>query len=113
MIPALIFLVELLISVTVFIWVAAMLGFADDAHRNQKAGLLGKSLVIAGMAIATIPLLTTLYAAMQYYFPEKFSVKVPLVQWLPLIIAMASFIAGRRIARLYDASYKKKGKTAH
>jgi hypothetical protein len=108
MIVALVFLVELLISVTVFIWIAATLGFADDAHRNQKATVAGKILVVSGVVLASLPFIATLYVGWQYYFSENFYEKMPLGWWFPILVAVISFAGGRRIAKRYDTSYKKK-----
>ena len=108
MIAALVFLVELLISVIVFIWVAAMLGFADDAHRSQKANGAGKFLVVSGIALASLPFIATLYVGWYYYFSENFYEKMPLGWWFPMLVAVIAFAGGRRIAKRYDTSYKKK-----
>lgn len=108
MLPVLIFLAELLISVLVFIWIASMLGFADDAHRNQKARFSGKLLVIAGISVASLPLLATLYTIWQYYLSENPPKETPLIWWIPIVVTLICFPGGIKIAQWYDTSYKKK-----
>jgi len=95
---------EFIFSIIVFIWIIAMLGFADEMHRNRKANLAGKITVILCVSVALFPILCTLWVGWKYYFSATFA-EVPFGLWLPVLFLLICIPVCAFFIYLYKKSY--------
>lgn len=106
MLTLFILLAELIGSTVALVWITAMLGFADEMHRSQKASVLGKVIAFMCMITACFPLIMTGWLGWKYYFSDTLWSDVPFGWWLHVIVSLVCFPACWGMIYLYDASYK-------
>jgi hypothetical protein len=103
LLPALAILVESGLSLVGLIWVTAMLGFADEAHRSQTASLFGKGLATLCVLTALLPLLTTLWVGWRRVFYDAPWDDVRFGLYWPLMVLLAAGIVCAGLIALFNA----------
>jgi hypothetical protein len=102
------FIVELIGSGAVCIWLIATLGFADEANRSRKASATGKVMATLCVLTALASPLVTLVTIIQYYFFNASLQTVVHPLAVPILTVLVSAVLCGVLVYLYKRSYEQR-----
>lgn len=100
------FIIELILAGATTIWLIAMLGFADEAHRSHKAGFAGRVAASLCVGMALAPPLATLWVIWKYYFSGSPFQSNVLALGLPVAAMLVAALVCAVLIYFYRRSYR-------